>query len=119
MARALSVISRHGQVNGHRLLSADTVDKVFDVQADGIDLLLGVPVRWGIGFALADARTMPHMPTGRVCFWVGRGGSIVMMDLDRRVTFSYTMNRLGDGILGSERTLSYMRHVYEVLDSTD
>lgn len=119
MARALSVISRRGQVNGHRLLSADTVDKTLDVQADGIDLFLGVPVRWGIGFALADARTMPHMPTGRVCFWVGRGGSIVMMDLDRRVTFSYTMNRLGDGILGSERTHSYIRHVYEVLDSTD
>jgi CubicO group peptidase (beta-lactamase class C family) len=119
MARALSVISRRGEVNGRRLLSADTVDQVFDVQADGVDLFLGVPVRWGIGFALADARTMPHMPTGRVCFWVGRGGSIVMMDLDRRVTFSYTMNRLGDGILGSERTHSYMRQVYEVLDSTD
>ncbi|GHH37084.1 serine hydrolase domain-containing protein [Streptomyces candidus] len=118
LARALSVISRRGEVNGVRLLSEETVDKVLDVQADGVDLFLGVPVRWGVGFALADARTMPHMPTGRVCFWVGRGGSIVMMDLDRRVTFSYTMNRLGDGILGSERTHSYLKHVYEVLDST-
>ncbi|WP_250287154.1 serine hydrolase domain-containing protein [Streptomyces atroolivaceus] len=119
MARALSVISRRGQVNGLRLLSAETVDKVFDVQTDGVDLFLGVPVRWGIGYALADPRTMPHMPTGRICFWVGRGGSIVMMDLDRRVTFSYTMNRVGDGLLGSERTHSYIKHVYEVLESTD
>ncbi|MFH9727090.1 serine hydrolase domain-containing protein [Streptomyces sp. NPDC017254] len=119
MARALSVISRRGRVNGRRMLSEETAEKVLDVQADGVDLFLGVPVRWGIGFALTDARTMPHMPTGRVCFWVGRGGSIVMMDLDRRVTFSYTMNRLGDGILGSERTHDYIRHVYEVLDSTD
>ncbi|MFF9850201.1 serine hydrolase domain-containing protein [Streptomyces litmocidini] len=119
MARALSVISRRGLVNGRRLLSEETTEKVLDVQADGLDLFLGVPVRWGIGFALADARTIPHMPTGRICFWVGRGGSIVMMDLDRRVTFSYTMNRLGDGILGSERTHDYIRHVYEVLGSTD
>jgi CubicO group peptidase (beta-lactamase class C family) len=119
MARALSVISRRGQVNGSRLLSVETVDKVFDVQADGVDLFLGVPVRWGMGYALADRRTMPHMPTGKICFWVGRGGSIVMMDLDRRVTFSYTMNRVGDGILGSERTHSYIKHVYEVLGSTD
>lgn len=118
MARALSVISRRGRVNGRRLLSVDTVDKVLDVQSDGVDLFLGVPVRWGLGFALADARTMPHMPSGRVCFWVGRGGSIVVMDLDRRVTFAYTMNRLGDGILGSERTHSYLRRVYEVLAST-
>ncbi|MFD6247649.1 serine hydrolase domain-containing protein, partial [Streptomyces roseolus] len=113
LARALSVLSRRGQVNGRRLLSEETVDKVFDVQADGVDLFLGVPVRWGMGYALADPRTMPHMPTGRICFWVGRGGSIVMMDLDRRVTFSYTMNRVGDGILGSERTHLYLRHVYE------
>ncbi|RKE23538.1 serine hydrolase domain-containing protein [Streptomyces sp. TLI_171] len=119
MARALSVISRRGRVSGRRLLSAATVDRVLDVQSDGVDLFLGVPVRWGIGFALADERTMPNMPTGRACFWVGRGGSIVMMDLDRRVTFSYTMNRLGDGILGSERTHTYLRHVYEVLNSTD
>ncbi|WP_060177853.1 serine hydrolase domain-containing protein [Streptomyces sp. IMTB 1903] len=119
LARALSVISRRGRVNDLRLLSEETVEKVLDVQADGVDLFLGVPVRWGIGFALADARTMPHMPTGRVCFWVGRGGSIVMMDLDRGVTFSYTMNRLGDGILGSERTYSYLKHVYEVLDCAD
>ncbi|MEU3461188.1 serine hydrolase domain-containing protein [Streptomyces sp. NPDC006733] len=118
LARALSVISRHGEVNGRRLLSADTVDKILDVQADGVDLFLGVPVRWGVGYALADARTMPHMPTGRVCFWVGHGGSIVLMDLDRRVTFSYTMNRLGDGLLGSERTHHYLQQVYAVLAST-
>ncbi|MEZ3182576.1 beta-lactamase family protein [Streptomyces pimonensis] len=119
VARALSVISRHGEVNGLRLLSPDTVDKIFDVQADGVDLFLGVPVRWGVGYALADRRTMPHMPTGKVCFWVGRGGSIVMMDLDRRVTLAYTMNRLGAGLLGSERTHDYIRHVYEALDATD
>ena len=119
LARALSVISRRGQVNGLRLLSAETVDKVLDVQADGVDLFLGVPVRWGIGYALADPRTMPHMPTGRICFWVGRGGSIVMMDLDRGVTFAYAMNRVGDGILGSERTHDYIKHVYAVLESTD
>ncbi|MFD3656115.1 serine hydrolase domain-containing protein [Streptomyces sp. NPDC058620] len=118
LARALSVISRRGQVNGLRLLSAETVDKVLDVHADGVDLFLGVPVRWGIGYALADPRTMPHMPTGRICFWVGRGGSIVMMDLDRGVTFAYTMNRVGDGILGSERTHDYIKQVYEVLEST-
>ncbi|MFF5900841.1 serine hydrolase domain-containing protein [Streptomyces argenteolus] len=118
MARALSAISRRGEVNGRRLLSAETVDKVFEVQADGVDLFLGVPVRWGMGYALADPRTMPGMPTGRICFWVGRGGSVVMMDVDRRVTFAYTMNRVGDGILGSGRTHSYIKQVYDVLEST-
>lgn len=119
MACALSVISRRGEANGLRLLSADSVDKIFDVQADGIDLFLGVPVRWGVGYVLADPRTMPHMPTGTICFWVGRGGSIVLMDLDRRITFAYTMNRLGDGILGSERTHDYLKRVYEALGAAN
>ncbi|MFB7457077.1 serine hydrolase domain-containing protein [Streptomyces sp. NPDC056188] len=119
MARSLSVISRRGEANGRRLLSPETVDRIFDVQADGVDLVLGVPVRWGMGYALADPKTIPDMPTGTICFWVGRGGSIVMMDLDRRVTFAYTMNRLGDGLLGSERTHGYIRHVYEALDATN
>ena len=48
-------------------------------------------------------RTWNPVNDGSARVRVGRGGSIVMMDLDRRVTFSYTMNRLGDGILGSER----------------
>ncbi|MGV2915753.1 serine hydrolase domain-containing protein [Streptomyces alfalfae] len=119
LVRALSAISLRGQANGHRLLSEETVDKIFDVQSDGVDLFLGVPVRWGIGYALADPRTIPGMPTGRICFWVGRGGSIVMMDLDRRVTFAYTMNRLGGDILASGRTREYIRHVYDALDAAN
>ncbi|MFE1207225.1 serine hydrolase domain-containing protein [Streptomyces sp. NPDC058762] len=119
LARALSVISRRGEANGLRLLSQDTVDRIFDVQADGTDLFLGVPVRWGIGYALAQPRTIPGMPTGRICFWAGWGGSIVVMDLDRRVTFSYTMNRLGAGLLGSDRTHNYLGCVYDALDAAN
>ncbi|MFJ8546813.1 serine hydrolase domain-containing protein [Streptomyces sp. NPDC093586] len=119
LARALSVISRHGEANGLRLLSPETVDRIFDVQADGTDLFLGIPVRWGIGYALAGPRTIPGMPTGTVCFWAGWGGSIVVMDLDRRVTFAYAMNRLGTGILGSERTHDYLGRVYEALGAAD
>ncbi|MFI1408444.1 serine hydrolase [Streptomyces sp. NPDC020707] len=88
LARALSVISRRGEANGHRLLSPKTVNQIFEVQADGVDLFLGVPVRWGVGYALADPRTMPGRPSGTICFWVGWGGSIVMMDLDRRTSSS-------------------------------
>ncbi|MCG7526185.1 beta-lactamase family protein [Streptomyces sp. OfavH-34-F] len=113
LVRALSVISRHGEANGLRLLSPGTVDAIFDVQADGVDLFLGVPVRWGVGYALAGPPTIPGLPDGTICFWAGWGGSLVVMDLDRRITFAYTMNRLGAGILGSERTHDYLAKVYE------
>ena len=31
------------------------------------------------------------------------------MDLDRRLTFSYMMNRMAPGIVGSDRTEAYFR----------
>lgn len=40
------------------------------------------------------------------------------MDLDRRITFAYTMNRLGAGILGSERTHDYLAKVYEAFGAS-
>ena len=36
-------------------------------------------------------------------FWVGWGGSIVVMDLDRRTTIAYTMNNMADSLIGSDR----------------
>ncbi|MDV6287105.1 hypothetical protein R2F25_00375 [Streptomyces sp. UP1A-1] len=41
------------------------------------------------------------------------------MDLDRRVTFAYTMNRMGAGLLGSDRTHSYLGRVYDALEAAN
>ena len=83
-----------------RLLSPKTVDLVFDQQSDGVDLVLGS--RSGSGSATAWARrSCPYVPAGRTFFWGGWGGSLVVMDLDRRLTISYMMNRMAPGILGS------------------
>ena len=36
-------------------------------------------------------------PEGRVCSWGGYGGSSVIMDVDRRITFTYVMNKMAPG----------------------
>jgi CubicO group peptidase (beta-lactamase class C family) len=58
---------------------------------------------WG-GFA-DEARTRPWerdtivnvwsttKPEGKICFWGGWGGSVIIMDLDRRTTISYMMKQ--------------------------
>lgn len=61
VARILSVLARGGEVDGVRLLSEKTIDLVFDVQADGIDLVNGLALRWGIGYALPQRDTVPWM----------------------------------------------------------
>ncbi|WP_035791482.1 EstA family serine hydrolase [Kitasatospora mediocidica] len=112
IARLLSAITLGGSVDGTRLLSPATIDLVFQEQAAGIDLVIGEPLRWGIGYALPQRETFPYIPDGRVCFWGGWGGSIVVMDLDRRMTACYVMNKMGPGVLGSPRTESYLRAIY-------
>ena len=36
-------------------------------------------------------------PGGRVCSWGGYGGSLVVIDVDRRMTFAYVMNKMAPG----------------------
>jgi CubicO group peptidase (beta-lactamase class C family) len=58
------------------------------------------------------------MPGGKVCWWGGWGGSLGVMDLDRGVTITYTMNKMEQGTLGNSRVQEYVKAIYEVLDKT-
>jgi CubicO group peptidase (beta-lactamase class C family) len=110
----LRVLSLGGEVDGRRLLSEKTIDLIFDVQADGVDLVFEQPFRWGIGYCLGSP-VVPYVPSGRVAYWGGWGGSLAIMDLDRRLTITYMMNRMAPGIIGSPRAEAYVRAVYEAL----
>lgn len=116
LVRALSPISLGGEADGVRLLQRETVDLIFTEQADGVDLVLGMPARWGIGFALPKLEAVPDIPDGRICYWGGWGGSMVVMDSDRRMTFSYVMNKMGQVTsAGSDRTQEYTRLIYQAV----
>ena len=106
VALAQSAISNGGVANGVKLLSPDAIEQIFRVQADGLDQVLMLPVTFGIGFGLPN-ETVPHLPQGRkVCFWGGWGGSVVVNDLDNRMTVTYMMNRMAEGLLGDDRGFS-------------
>jgi CubicO group peptidase (beta-lactamase class C family) len=116
LARALSPISLGGKANGVQLLTPTTIEMIFHEQANGVDQVLAIPLRWGTGFALPRPETLPYIPDDeKICFWGGWGGSIVLMNPDRRTTIAYTMNKMGPGFLGSERTRRYVTLIYEAL----
>ncbi len=110
----LRVLSLGGEAGGVRLLSEKTIDLVFEQQSDGVDLVLGEPFRFGIGYCLGSP-VVPYVPAGRTFFWGGWGGSLAVMDLDRRLTITYMMNAMAPGIIGSPRSEAYVRAVYEAL----
>ena len=89
VARLQSAVACGGEVDGVRLLSPQTIDRIFEVQSNGIDLVIGIPLKIGVGYSL--------LPEGRVCCWGGYGGSLVIIDVDRRITFAYVMNKMAPG----------------------
>ena len=84
------------------MLSPETIKVIFDEQANGIDLVLGIPLRFGIGYGLPETTTLPYLPNDPgICFWGGYGGSMIIVDTTRKMTLAYMMNRMSPGIIGS------------------
>jgi len=103
VAAIQSVVSCRGEARGVKLLSPEGVEALFEEQANGDDLVLAVPLRFGLGYGLSSPTT-PMGPHG--CGWGGYGGSLVVNDLDARVTIAYVMNRMEAGLVGDTRGAS-------------
>ncbi|MEV4126242.1 serine hydrolase domain-containing protein [Nocardia sp. NPDC049707] len=115
VAAVQSLVACGGELNGRRLLSEKTIDLIFEQQSDGPDLALLAPLRFGLGYGLPQSQTAPEVPDGKVCWWAGLGGATVVNDLDHRVTFAYTMNKMAPGLIGSDRANAYLRAVFSVV----
>jgi CubicO group peptidase (beta-lactamase class C family) len=117
VARVMSAVARGGEVGGVRLLGPDTIDLIFREQQNGIDLVAGVPLRFGVGYGLPRLDVIPYIPDEKICFWGGWGGSMIIMDVGRRMTISYMMNKMGAGIVGSERSAEYCKAIFDAAAS--
>ena len=103
VAQIQSIVACGGEARGTRLISETGLAPIFEEQSNGPDLVLTVPLRFGMGFGLAS-ETMPMGP--RSCAWGGYGGSLVFNDLDARMTVAYVMNRMEAGLVGDARGAS-------------
>jgi CubicO group peptidase (beta-lactamase class C family) len=70
----------------------------------------------GIGFALPHPEAVRDLPDEQICYWGGWGGSMAVMNPDRRTTFAYLMNKMGQVTsAGTERTRKYTRLICQAL----
>ncbi|KAK9428296.1 beta-lactamase/transpeptidase-like protein [Lipomyces doorenjongii] len=116
IAKILSTISLGGCVDGKCLLKPETIDLIFQQMSNGTDLVIDMPVRFGIGYGIRGEGVVPTwVPQGRICFWSGLGGSVAIMDLDRRMTIAYAMNKLYHVGLGSNLSIEYVKEIYSVM----
>jgi CubicO group peptidase (beta-lactamase class C family) len=117
VAAVQSVLACGGQARGVKLMSEQGCNAVFDQQSDGPDLVMGIPVRFGMGYALASRDLSPNP---RACYWGGAGGSLVLVDLDARMVISYVMNHMLAGndlnTTGDGRALNIVQAAYTALN---
>lgn len=113
IARVMSILANEGTLDGVTYLSADMCNRIFEEQQNGTDLVLGMPLRLGLGFGLPSEQ-MP-LPNPRCCYWGGWGGSIVIVDMENRMSYSYVMNEMRDGTTGDMRGAGPLFALYGTL----
>jgi CubicO group peptidase (beta-lactamase class C family) len=94
VAHLHTILANGGVANGRRFMSEAGCRRALDLQIAGQDLILNIPVRFGMGFALGDR----FMPNANTLYWGGYGGSLTIIDLDAHTTFCYVMNKMSGGI---------------------
>lgn len=108
IAESMALIANGGSYKDKQLFSEETAQHALKEQIQGTDLVLGEPLRWGIGFALPINNSTWHSYfTGdQVCFWAGWGGSMSIADMEKKVSFGYTPYMMEEGAIGAERSMN-------------
>lgn len=114
IVRAQTPMANGGSAFGVDLLSAAGAARVFEEQTNGTDLVLGVPLRFGMGYGLTS-ELMPMGPNEHIAYWGGWGGSTVVIDQDAHMCASYVMNKMFAGLLGDTRGFSLLQAGYASL----
>lgn len=93
-----------GEVDGVRLLGADTVETASAERVNGPDRSLVIPTRFGYGFMLEGDFT-PMLGEGSFGH-AGAGGSLGYANPELNVGYGYVMNQMGGGLSGDPRTIA-------------
>ncbi len=78
--------------------------------------MVGIPLRLGVGYGLPWPEVLPFVPQGRVCFGTGAGGSLVIADVDRRMTIAYVMNKMAMGGIVEPIAAALVERVYDIVN---
>jgi CubicO group peptidase (beta-lactamase class C family) len=123
LAGLYAPLANGGALNGQRLVGADTLTRMGQVSvATHEDATLMIPTRFSLGFMKSmDNRRLDNAQSCSVLLseaafgHVGAGGSIGFADPDCAMSFGYSMNRMGPGILLNDRGQSLVDAAYLAL----
>jgi hypothetical protein len=113
VAETHRALANAGSAGGVELLSEAGCRIVLDAPVEGEDVVLGMPIRYGLGFGITGAQL--HAPNPATIYWPGVGGALTIVDLDARTTFAYTPNRMCIGSLLDSRALDLAAAMWKSL----
>lgn len=113
IAEIHTILANGGVAKGRRFLSEAGCRKALEFQIEGMDLILSMPVRFGMGFGLPSK--LRPLPNPNTIYWGGLGGSIVIIDMDARTTFAYAMNKMSPLIRGDMRSMGVVMAMWKAL----
>jgi CubicO group peptidase (beta-lactamase class C family) len=98
-------------LSSHPLIGAGTLAAARTGQGRCTDLVLGIPMDWGLGFALSGPEG--HFGPNPAAFGHdGAGGSAVCADPEVGFAFSYVMNGMAWSLVDDQRKMSLLDAVY-------
>jgi CubicO group peptidase (beta-lactamase class C family) len=117
-ARALSrfyaTLARGGELDGVRILSPEQIERCRTQESDGIDAVLSVPMRFGLGYRLTQPAAK-YGPNPHSFGHTGAGGSLGFADPDAKLGFAYTMNQMGSQLLLDPRVAALLEAIYSAI----
>ena len=108
VARIGAAIACGGELDGVHLLSLKTIEKAIEEQSYTKDLVIQIPIRWGLGFGL-NSKEIRLGRNQRAFCWGGAGGSSLVMDLDEKISYAFVMNKMTNTLLGDARSANLGR----------
>ncbi|HTF35046.1 MAG TPA: serine hydrolase domain-containing protein [Myxococcota bacterium] len=116
LARLYACLAAGGTLDGVRLLSPSTLAQATTLQVpEGRrDLVLGVPLRWALGFHKGGEFSATG-PNPNSFGHAGYGGSLAFADPDARLSFAIVLNRMQNELQGGFRVLLAVKAVYDSL----
>lgn len=123
LAGLYTPLANGGSWNGRRYVGAETLTRMSRVSvATHEDATLMIPTRFSLGYmksmdnrALDNAENCSVVMSEAAFGHVGAGGSIGFADPECRMSFGYSMNRMGNGILLNDRGQSLIDAAYSAL----
>ena len=111
VAKIHTALANEGRVGDIQLLSPEICKKVTETRISGQDLVFNQPMAFGLGFGLIPVAQNKR----NLCFWGGWGGSSAVIDQDNRLSLSFAMNKMADGLLGDTRGTNLSAAVFKSL----